>query len=153
MQSVAEMITLLEPLAGPVAVGVFVVGIVSAGVSSQFPNVTMLPWMLNDYYGRGTSMRRLDYRLVVLLISLLGLIVPWTGARPIPVMMISQAFGALVLPVTVGALILVGNRRSLMGEHAFGPTTNVLLGLTLLFAITMSVISYAGVVATLRALS
>lgn len=152
LNNVSEMITLLRPVAGAFAVGIFVVGIVAAGVSSQFPNATLLPWMLNDYYGRPGSMRRTDYRIVVLGISLLGLIVPVVGGRPILVMMVSQAFGALVLPVTVACLMIVGNRRSLMGGHAFGILTNTLLALTLAFALAMSWMSYMGLLATLRTL-
>jgi Mn2+/Fe2+ NRAMP family transporter len=152
LNNVSEMITLLRPVAGTFAVGIFVMGIVAAGVSSQFPNVTLLPWMLNDYYGRRASMRRTDYRLIVLGISLLGLLVPVLGGRPILVMMVSQAFGALVLPVTVACLLVVGNRRSLMREHAFGMVTNTLLGLTLAFALTMSWMSYRGLLATLSGL-
>jgi Mn2+/Fe2+ NRAMP family transporter len=150
LSSVSEMIVLLEPFAGPLGVGVFTVGIIAAGVSSQFPNVALLPWMLNDYYQRPATMRRADYRAIVLGISLLGLIVPLTGARPIGVMMASQAFGALVLPVTVICLIVVGNRQALMGPHRFGVPTNVLLALTLAFAVTMSWMSYSGLLAALR---
>lgn len=151
LDSVSEMIVLLEPFAGPTGVAVFTLGIIAAGVSSQFPNVALLPWLLNDYYQRPNTMRRTDYRLFVLAISLLGLIVPLTGARPIAVMMVSQAFGALVLPMTVFCLILVGNRASLMREHRFGPATNVLLFATLAFALTMSWMSYSGLLATIRA--
>lgn len=150
LSNVSEMIVLLEPFAGTLGVAVFTVGIIAAGVSSQFPNVALLPWMLNDYYQRGTTMRRTDYRVFVLAISLLGFIVPITGARPIAVMMASQAFSALVLPMTVLCLIVVGNRRSLMREHTFSPVTNVLLALTLIFAVTMSWMSYSGLIATLR---
>ncbi|MCP4420716.1 MAG: divalent metal cation transporter, partial [Chloroflexi bacterium] len=45
----SQMVTLLEPLAGKLATSIFVLGIVAAGVSSQFPNVLMLPWLLCDY--------------------------------------------------------------------------------------------------------
>ena len=149
LENVSEMITLLEPLAGRLASGIFVVGIVAAGVSSQFPNVTLLPWMLNDYHQRERSVRRRDYRIMALVISLLGLVVPITGAKPIAVMMVSQAFGALVLPATVACLVYVGNRRDLMGRHAFGFGTNTLLVLALAFAVLMSVLSYRGLFALL----
>ncbi len=33
------MIELLEPIAGSMAVAIFAIGIIAAGVSSQFPNV------------------------------------------------------------------------------------------------------------------
>ena len=39
----SQMIELLKPLVGSLATTLFAVGIVAAGVSSQFPNVLMLP--------------------------------------------------------------------------------------------------------------
>jgi manganese transport protein len=149
LESASQMVSLLEPLAGRFATGIFVTGIVAAGVSSQFPNVTLLPCLLNDYYERGRSMRRGDYRVMVLAISLLGLIVPVFEARPVAVMIVSQAFGALVLPATVAGLLYLGNRASLMGERRFGALRNTLLGTTLSFAVLMSVLSYRGLLAAL----
>lgn len=70
------MIELLEPLAGSMAVSIFVLGLVAAGVSSQFPNVLMLPWLLCDYTGTERNMTLGRYRVMVLLISLLGRVVP-----------------------------------------------------------------------------
>lgn len=151
LESASQMISLLEPLAGSFATAIFVTGLVAAGLSSQFPNVTLLPCLLNDYYERKSYMRRPDYRVIVLLISLLGLIVPLSGAKPVAVMMVSQAFGALVLPATVAALLYLGNNKPLLKEHAFSFTTNLLLGLTLGFAVVMSVLSYRGVFATMQA--
>ena len=144
LTNVAEMITLLEPLAGPLAVGIFTVGIVAAGVSSQFPNVTLLPWMLDDYHQHKPDMRQTKYRIIVLIISCLGLIVPILHAKPVVVMIASQAFGALVLPVTVLCFIYVGNKKSLMGEYKFKPSMNVVLALIFVFAATMSFMSYSG---------
>ncbi len=50
LEQPAQMISLLEPLAGPLAASIFAIGIIAAGVSSQFPNVLMLPWLLCDYF-------------------------------------------------------------------------------------------------------
>ena len=84
----SQMITLLEPLAGGFAVSIFALGLVAAGVSSQFPNVLMLPWLLCDYSGSERNMTLGKYRVIVLLISLLGLVVPIFEARPVFVMII-----------------------------------------------------------------
>jgi Mn2+/Fe2+ NRAMP family transporter len=152
LTNVSEMVTLLEPLAGPVAVGIFTLGIIAAGVSSQFPNVTLLPWMLDDYNRRKPNMRRPVYRLLVLLISLLGLIVPLFNAKPIAIMIISQAFGALVLPLTVLCFIVIGNKPELMGDHRHTIGLNVLLILIFLFALLMSYMSYQGLFAVIRSI-
>ncbi len=150
METVSQMLTLLEPLAGAFAMTLFAVGVIAAGLSSQFPNVALLPWLLNDYHGRGLEVRRLDYRLYVLGISCLGLVVPLSNARPISVMMASQAFGALLLPATTICLLILGNRKALMGRHAFSLRVNLLLVGVLLFALTMSTFSLGGLLNALR---
>jgi Mn2+/Fe2+ NRAMP family transporter len=152
MENVTEMIVLLEPVAGLFAVAVFTLGLIAAGVSSQFPNVSLLPWLLNDYKDRKTDVNRMDYRIIVLLISLLGLVVPVFNAKPIPVMITSQAFGALVLPVTVGCILYMGNRKDLMKEHSFSTVINVILVLILIFAAIMSYMSYNGLIAQIKSI-
>jgi len=150
LQNVSEMIYLLEPLAGPFAVAIFAIGLVAAGVSSQFPNVALLPWLLDDYNQRKPDLSRTAYRIIVLFISLLGLIVPVFNAKPIAVMISSQAFGALVLPVTVACILYLGNKSSIMKAHKFSAGMNIVLVAILIFAIIMSYMSYNGIFAMLK---
>ena len=141
----SQMIELLEPLAGSLAVSIFALGLVAAGVSSQFPNVLMLPWLLCDYTGSDRNMTRPRYRVMVFFISLLGLVVPIFEARPILVMIVSQAFNAVILPVTVACILYLGNRKDLMGEHKNSVATNVILCPILLFAVFTSYLGIKGV--------
>lgn len=141
----SQMIELLEPLAGSLATSLFAVGIVAAGVSSQFPNVLMLPWLLCDYNQSERDMTLPKYRLMVLFISLLGLVVPIFEARPVFVMIVSQAFQSLILPATVGCILYLGNRRDLMGEHRHTVSTNVILVVVLLFSLVTSAMGIQGV--------
>ncbi|WP_166422290.1 Nramp family divalent metal transporter [Paraglaciecola sp. 20A4] len=150
--NVTQMINLLEPLAGSAAVAIFTIGLIAAGVSSQFPNVALLPWLLDDFHERKPNLKRPSYRIMALVISLLGLIVPIFNAKPIAVMVSSQAFGALVLPATVGCIVYIGNKKNLMGEHKFSTITNVILSMIFIFALVMSYMSYHGIVSTLQAL-
>lgn len=144
MTNVSEMITLLAPLAGLFAVYVFTLGLVAAGVSSQFPNVMLVPWLVDDYKERDQNMKRRQYRVFVLCISLLGLVVPIFNARPIVVMIASQAFGALILPITVASIFLLGNKVELMKRYVFTRTTNSLLILIFIFSLVMSYMSIIG---------
>jgi len=145
LERASQMIGLLEPLAGSFAAAIFAMGIVAAGVSSQFPNVLMLPWLLCDYNGTERKMTLPRYRVMVLIISLLGLVVPIFEARPIFVMIISQAFNAVILPVTVACIFYLGNRRDLMGEHRNTTTTNVVLTAILLFSLVTTSMGIRGV--------
>lgn len=141
----SQMITLLEPLAGKLAATIFLIGIVAAGVSSQFPNVMMLPWLLCDYQQKERKMTLPKYRIMVLVISLLGLVVPVFHARPVFVMILSQAFNSVILPVTVACILYLGNRRDIMGEHKFALTTNIFLVAILLFSIVTTSMGIQGV--------
>ena len=145
LSSATQMIGLLEPLAGSFATTIFALGIVAAGVSSQFPNVLMLPWLLCDFNQSKRDMTLPRYRLIVLAISLLGLVVPIFDARPLFVMIVSQAFNAVILPVTVACILYLGNRADLMGEHRNGVVTNGVLCLILLFALFTSALGIRGV--------
>ena len=84
-------------------------------------------------------------------ISLLGLVVPIFEAHPVLVMIVSQAFNAVILPVTVACIVYLGNRRSLMGEHRYGPKTNAILVAILLFSLVTSAMGLGGVWQLLKA--
>lgn len=145
LERASQMITLLEPLAGSLATSIFAVGIIAAGVSSQFPNVLMLPWLLCDYQQSERKMTLPKYRVMVLLISLLGLVVPLFEAPPVLVMIVSQAFNSVILPITVACILYLGNRRDLMGDHRHTTTTNALLVAILALSIVTSAMGIRGV--------
>ncbi len=141
----SQMIELLEPLVGALATSIFAVGIIAAGVSSQFPNVLMLPWLLCDYNQSERQMTLPKYRIMVLIISLLGLVVPIFEARPVFVMILSQAFNSVILPMTVACILYLGNRKDLMGEQKNSMWTNILLTAILIFSIVTSSMGIRGV--------
>lgn len=145
LSKASQMIELLEPLAGSLATTIFAIGLIAAGVSSQFPNVLMLPWLLCDYNVSERDMTLGKYRIMVFFISLLGLVVPIFDARPVFVMIVSQAFNAVILPVTVACIFYLGNRKDLMQEHKNSWVANGILAAILLFSIFTSIIGVKGV--------
>ena len=146
LSKASQMITLLEPLAGSFATAIFAIGIVAAGVSSQFPNVLMLPWLICDYTESEREMTLPKYRIMVFLISLLGLVVPLFNARPVAIMVMSQAFGAVILPITVGCIFYLTNRKDLMGEHKNKLVANIILAAIMVFALFMSYLAVKGLI-------
>jgi len=152
LDNVSDLITLLEPFAGRVGVAIFVIGLVAAGVSSQFPNVALLPWLLDDYHGRESNMKRQDYRIFAFIISLLGLVVPLFHGKPIVIMIASQAFGALLLPITVSCIFILGNKSSLMKSYKYTLPTNITLTGILIFSLIMSYMSITGIINILQTL-
>ena len=120
-------------------------GVIAAGISSQIPNVLMLPWLLCDYNQSPRDMTLPKYRVMVLLISLLGLVVPIFAAPPVFVMIVSQAFNTVILPVTVCCILYLGNRRDLMGEYKNSAARNFLLLAVLLLSAVTTALGITGV--------
>src|SRR3989339_10206 len=142
----SELVTLLEPLAGGFAVAVLVIGIIAAGLSSQFPNALLLPWLLCDYNNSPRTMTMGKYRAMFVALSLLGLVVPVFGFRPIPVMILSQALGTIQFPLLIVCIAIIGNKRPVMGEHSFGAGTHSILFVIMAFACYMSYTGIKGLI-------
>lgn len=64
-------------------------------------------------------------------------------------MIASQAFGSLLLPVTVLSILILGNKRKVMGEHRHSAVENVILLLIFAFSIRMSFYGLRGLWSTL----
>lgn len=149
LEKSSQMMGLLEPLAGAFASSIFAVGIIAAGVSSQLPNVLMLPWLLNDYSATPRPMTLPRYRIMVFLISLLGLVVPIFDARPLFVMVLSQTFNAFILPATVLCIFYLSNKAALMGQYKNTLLSNIILSVILVFSLFTSWLSVEGLLITL----
>lgn len=139
-----DMVHTLEPLAGRFAISVFVTGILCAGMSSIFPNLVMLPWMVSDHMGSERNVRTRNYRIIVGLIALCGLTIPIFGGKPVAVMIASQAVSPLAMPLLTGFLIYLLNHPKIMGEHRAGTVMNIALGLTFVFSVYMAWIAFEG---------
>jgi Mn2+/Fe2+ NRAMP family transporter len=141
MNSVPEMIPLLEPLAGKYALGVFVVGIIAAGLSSHLPNLLVIPWLLMDFQEEARDTRTRKYRIILLGLTVISLAGVVFSLKPVFLMIISQACIAVILPLSIAALIYLTASKSIMKEF-----TNSQLDTTILIAIMAfsTYISYLG---------
>ncbi len=139
-----EMVNMLQPIAGRLAVSLFVAGIVAAGLSSIFPNLLLFPWLLADYGRSPRDLRRPLFRLVVLAVALCTLAIPVFGGKPVFLLIISQALSPLMMPLLVLMLIILLNKKKVMGKHKVGVWINLVLGITLLFTIFTFIIAWKG---------
>ena len=101
--------------------------------------------LLCDYNQSERKMTLPKYRVMVLIISLLGLVVQIFQARPVFVMIVSQAFNSVILPITVACILYLGNRKDLMGENKNTVSTNLFLTAILIFSIVTSSMGIKGV--------
>jgi Mn2+/Fe2+ NRAMP family transporter len=82
----------------------------------------------------------------VVLVTVSGLIIPIFGGRPVIIMIASQAFSPLMMPLLIIFLLIMMNNKKVMGDHRNGFWLNAGLGITFLFSIFMFFIAYEGYV-------
>jgi Mn2+/Fe2+ NRAMP family transporter len=146
VENAIDMVSTLEPLAGRFAIAVFVTGIIAAGLSSIFPNMLLLPWLICDYKGINRDLTKKIFRVLVVIVALSGLIIPVFGGQPIVIMIASQAFSPLMMPLLAIFLMIIMNKQKVMGKHVNGLWLNTGLVITLLFSIFMFFIAFEGYV-------
>lgn len=108
---------IFEPLAGPVGSTVFALGFFGAAFSSMIANATAGGTMLSDGLGRGASSGSRTAKVVSASILAFGVGVAVTFQQaPVQLIVIAQALTVLVAPILAVLIIVMANRRSLMGE-------------------------------------
>lgn len=141
---VLDMVKTLEPLAGRFAVGLFLLGTLSAGLSSIFPIAMVAPLLLADYRTGEMKTQTPLFKFLAAIACLIGLTVPILGSNPIFAQILTQVSQVFVLPMVIGGIAVLINRRSLMGQHRAGIVLNLGMAAAFLFSL---VIFYKAVIA------
>ncbi len=139
---VLDMVYALEPVAGKFAVAVFMFGAMSAGVSSIFPILMVLPLLIGDYQQGKMDVNSSTFKILAGLACLVGLMVPVFGVNPIMAQIATQVASVFILPVVISGIIVLINMKSLMAEHRASLFLNIALFAALAFSL---VISYTGI--------
>ena len=144
---VLDMVYALEPVAGRFAIAIFFMGTLAAGLSSVFPILMIAPLMIADYQQGKLDTTSKQFKIITGIACVIGLAVPIFGANPIQAQILTQVFNVFVLPLVILGIIILINRKELMGEHKAGIVLNTGMVLSLIFA---CIISYNGVVAIIE---
>lgn len=146
IDKILDMAATLEPLAGKFAVVIFMAGTLAAGLSSVFPILMVAPLLIGDMKSGRMDTKSKTFRLTCLAAALWGLVVPALGRNPIMVTIAAQIANVFVLPLTVLAIMVLLNKKDVMGEHRAGKAMNALLAAAFVFSL---VIAYVGAKALL----
>ncbi|MBS3180499.1 MULTISPECIES: Nramp family divalent metal transporter [unclassified Pseudoclavibacter] len=115
--SITGLAAIFEPLAGPVGGFIFALGFAGAAFSSMIPNAIAGGTMLSDAFGRGGSANTITARVTSGFILAFGLAVTLIfQTSPVELIVLAQALTILVAPILAALIIIMANRRSLMGE-------------------------------------
>jgi len=139
---VLDMVYALEPVGGKFAVAIFMFGAMSAGLSSVFPILMVLPLLIGDYKQGKMDVKSSTFKILAAMACLVGLIVPVFGINPIMAQIATQVVSVFILPVVITGIIILINRESLMGNHKAKLFLNAALCAALVFSL---LISYTGI--------
>lgn len=136
INKVLDMVYTLEPVAGKFAVALFIVGTLSAGISSIFPILMVAPILIADYRKGKLDTKSRQFKVITAMAALIGLTVPITGTNPIIAQVATQVSGVFVLPLAVAGIALLVNRQE-MGSHRAGIALNIGMAAAFLFSCFM----------------
>ena len=112
VEKVLDMVYTLEPIAGKFAIVIFLLGTLSAGISSIFPMLMIAPLMIADFTTGKLDIKSTQFRIITGIACVIGLTVPLIGGNPIEIQILTQVFLVLVLPLVVGSILVLINRKS-----------------------------------------
>lgn len=141
---VLDMVNTLEPVAGKFALTLFFFGTLSAGLSSIFPILLIVPILIADYQSGKLDTSSKQFKVITAFACLFALIVPIFGSNPVEMQILSQIFNVFVLPLVIIGIILLVNNKKLLQGYKTGIGINIGLVAALFFSL---VISYNGILA------
>lgn len=138
IESVMDMVETLRPIAGPGASFLFLFGMVSAGLSSILPIAMVAGFLKQDFQERPINVQVKDFRILAAVACLFGLIVPVLGTNPVVAQVVTQVAQVFVLPLVISGILLLINKKQLMGDLKAGIFLNLGLLLSFAFSLVMS---------------
>lgn len=153
IENAVDMVATLRPIAGEFAMFIFTLGILAAGMSSLFASYLLGPWMVCDLLKLPRRMNHSTVRVGVLLVALTGFTVPVFGGRPVAIMIASQAFSPVIMPLLVALVFVLLNHSKTVGpEFRNSPALNISLLIAFVFTLVISAVGIVGLTNYLRTL-
>jgi manganese transport protein len=125
IEDAGQMAEQLEPLLGTTSQAVFAVGLLAAGLTSAVTAPLAAAYAISGAMGWDRGLRNPKFKAVWAVIIVVGTLFAVAGGSPVELIVFAQAANGLVLPIIAVFLLVVMNRRDLLGEHRNGPVGNL----------------------------
>ncbi|MDO5566604.1 MAG: Nramp family divalent metal transporter [Planctomycetia bacterium] len=150
IEKVLDMVETLRPIAGNFAALLFLIGLISAGISSILPIAMIAGYLQGDFRNGSMEVRTPVFRVLTAIACLMGLTVPILGANPVTAQVATQVAQVFVLPLIIGGITILVNRKSLMKERRAGIFLNLGLIASFGFSLVISWQALIGVIDLLK---
>lgn len=137
--TIVELARVFEPLAGSAGSFLFALGLSGAAFSSMIANATAGGTMLADGLGFGQSASSKPARMIMASILLFGVAITLSfQGSPVGLIVVAQSLTVLVAPFLGLLLLIMSNRRSLMGDMRNKLLHNIVGAVGFIAILTMS---------------
>jgi Mn2+/Fe2+ NRAMP family transporter len=127
VKNAADLGLALEPLFGRATTVMFMVGLFAASFSSLLGNATIGGTILGDAFGFGHDLQSPKVKMMVVLVIIFGSgIAIVFGKLPLQLIVFAQAITIVIAPAAALSLILLANRKDVMGESVLTLRGNIL---------------------------
>ncbi|MGH8878318.1 MAG: NRAMP family divalent metal transporter, partial [Stackebrandtia sp.] len=142
VESANDMAKQLEPLLGPAAEGFFSVGLFAAGLTSAVTAPLAAAFAVSGMLGWKVDLKSWRFRGVWMAVLVVGAVMAVAlGSSPLPAIVFAQTANGLLLPIIAIFLLVVVNRKAVMGEHRNNLARNLAGGTVVLVATGLGIFS------------
>ncbi len=128
VNSATEMGMALEPIFGPYATKIFMLGLFAASFSSLLGNATLGGVLISDALGFGMKLESIKVRAMIMLVIVIGATVAIVfGNLPIELIVVAQGLTIIVSPLIGLLLLLIAFGKSAKKEMELGVGLKILM--------------------------
>lgn len=148
IETAADAAKALEPLAGPYASALFAIGLFGASMLAAGVLPLATAYSISEALGFEKGVSRTFREAPIFLGIFTFLIVSGAGVAMIPglplikVLLVTQVINGLLLPVLLVAILLLVNRRDLMGDYVNGTFYNIIAWLATIIISSLSLLLF-----------
>ena len=115
--SIMDMTKGLEPLYGESAKYFMGIGLFAAGITSAITAPLAAAYVANSCFGWNTTMDSIRFKLVWMIILLVGVLFMSVGIKPLEIIKFAQITNGVLLPIIAIFLLWIVNRKTVMLEY------------------------------------
>lgn len=121
----ADLAKSLTPLYGDFATYFLSIGLFSAGITSAITAPLAAAYVAKGCLGWSGNLKSKKFKSVWIFILTLGVLFSSLGIKPIEIIQFAQITNGILLPIIVGVLLWVLNKKSVLGSFVNSATQNV----------------------------
>lgn len=139
INNAADLALGLEPLYGEFATYFLSIGLFAAGISSAITAPLAAAYVSKECFNWKGGLKSKKFRMVWMLILLLGILISSLGFKPIEIIKFAQVANGILLPVVAVFLLWVMNKKELLGNYKNSIIQNIFGILIVLTTLILSI--------------